>query len=74
MPSGFRHGSSASARYDFADDQPWLPIGRGEFSIPCIPFLRGNYNNCIASWHAVGSLGLPVLVADPAHSGLQVCR
>ncbi|CAI7598093.1 unnamed protein product [Penicillium manginii] len=27
-PSGFRHGSSASSRYDFADDQPWLPIGQ----------------------------------------------
>lgn len=33
-PSGFRHGSSASARYNFADDQPWLPIGQGTITTP----------------------------------------
>ncbi|KAJ5929351.1 hypothetical protein N7454_007199 [Penicillium verhagenii] len=29
ISSEFRHGSSASALYDFADDQPWLPAGHG---------------------------------------------
>ncbi|KAJ5105076.1 hypothetical protein NUU61_002423 [Penicillium alfredii] len=31
VPSGFRHGSSARYDADFADDQPWVPVGHAEF-------------------------------------------
>lgn len=66
LSSGFRHGSSASARYSFADDQPWLPIGQGTI----IPVLVASCTHR----HRYRSLSLPLTVAHPDRSGLQLCR